>query len=85
MTEEIHSDLPISLDEFLEEVLDDLGITKDRLAKKMNISVKKLNLIFRGNEQFTSDMALQLEKITGIPAHIWTGLDSEYHLSMIKL
>lgn len=85
MTKEIYSDLPISPGEFLEEVLEDLGMGKDELAKRMNRPAAKLSAIFNGIKAITPDTALQLAKVTGVPAHIWTGLESEYRLTLARL
>lgn len=85
MTKEIYSDLPIPPGEFLEEVLEDLGMGKDELAKRMNRPPAKLSAIFRGDKAITPDTALQLEKVTGVPANIWTGLESEYRLTLARL
>lgn len=81
----IHSDLPIPPGEFLEEVIEDLGMGKDELAKRMNRPAAKLSAIFSGDKAITPDTALQLEKVTGVPAHIWTGLESEYRLTLARL
>lgn len=83
MTElEVHSDLAIPPGEYLEEVLDDLGMTKDELAKRMDRPATKLSGIFSGKKAITPDTALQLEKVVGIPAHVWTGLEAEYRLTL---
>ena len=84
-TKEIHSDLPIPPGEFLEEVLEDLGMGKDELAKRMSRPPAKLSAIFNGKKAVTPDTAIRLEKVTGVPAHIWTGLESEYRLTLARL
>jgi HTH-type transcriptional regulator/antitoxin HigA len=80
----IHSDFAIPPGEFLEEVLDDLGMTKDELARRMNRPASKLSAIFKGEKAITPETAIQLEKVVGIPAHIWTGLESEYRLTLVR-
>lgn len=50
----------------------------------MNRPAAKLGAIFKGEKAITSETALQLEKVTGVPAHIWTGLESEYRLTLAK-
>ena len=82
---EISSDLPIPPGEFLEEVIEDLGMSKDELAKRMNRPAAKLSSIFNGDKSITPDTALQLEKVTGVAAHIWTGLEAEYRLTLARL
>ena len=81
----IYSDMPIPPGEYLEEILDELGMTKDELAKRMNRPAPKLSAIFKGEKAITPDTALQLEKVVGVPAHIWTGLESEYRLTLARL
>jgi len=80
----LYSDLPIPPGEYLEEVLADLGMTKDELARRMNRPAPKLSAIFKGDKAITPDTALQLEKVVGVPAHIWTGLESDYRLSLAR-
>lgn len=84
-TKEIYSDLPIPPGSFLEEVLDDLGMSKEELAKRMDRPASKLTAIFKGTKAITPDTALQLEKVTSVPAHIWSGLESEYRLTLARL
>lgn len=80
----IHSNLAIPPGEYLEEVLDELGMTKDELARRMGRPATKLSQIFKGGKAITSDTALQLEMVTGVPAHIWTGLEAEYRLTLAR-
>ncbi len=83
MTEQIvHSDLAIPPGEYLEEVLEDMGMSKDELAKRMGRPPSKLSHIFKGGKAITAETALQLERVVGVPAHIWLGLESEYRLTL---
>jgi len=79
-----YSDLPVPPGEYLEEVLEELGMTKDELARRMNRPAPKLSAIFKGEKAITPDTALQLEKVVGVPAHIWTGLEAEYRLTLAR-
>lgn len=83
--EQIHSDMAVPPGEYLEEVLDALAMTKDELAKRMNRPAPKLSAIFKGRKMITPETALQLEKVVGVPAHIWTGLESEYRLALARI
>lgn len=78
----VHSDLAIPPGSYLAEVIEDLGMTKDELAKRMDRPATKLSAIFNGRKAITPDTAIQLEKVLGIPAHIWTGLEAEYRLTL---
>ena len=80
----LHSDLAIPPGEYLEEVLSDLGMTKNDLAKRMGRPAAKLSSIFKGEKQITAETAVQLENAVGVPAHIWLGLESEYRLVLAR-
>ncbi|MGV8081229.1 MAG: HigA family addiction module antitoxin [Syntrophales bacterium] len=85
MTEKaVSSDLAIPPGEYLEEVIASLGMSKDELARRMARPATKLSLIFKGEKAITAETALQLEKVVGVPAHIWLGLDSEYRLTLAR-
>ena len=79
-----HSDLAIPPGEYLEEVIGELGMTKDELATRMARPASKLSPIFKGDKAITPDTALRLEKVVGVPAHIWLGLESEYRLTLAR-
>jgi len=80
----IHSNLAIPPGEYLEEVLDELGMTKDELARRMGRPATKLSPIFKGEKAITPETALQLEQVVGVPAHIWLGLETEYRLTLAR-
>ena len=80
----IHSDLAIPPGEYLEEVIAELDMSKDELARRMRRPAAKLSAVFKGQKAITPDTALQLEKVVGVPAHIWLGLESEYRLTLAR-
>ena len=71
--QEIHSDLPIPPREYLEEVLTELHITNPELWN-----------IIADEEVITPHIAVQLQGATGVPAHIWIGLEEEYQLILCR-
>ncbi|MBN1319631.1 MAG: HigA family addiction module antidote protein [Thermoleophilia bacterium] len=82
--EEIHSDLAIPPGEYLAEVLDDLGMTQADLARRMGRPAQAINEIVRGSKSLTPETALQLERVVGVAAHIWLGLEAEYRLALAR-
>jgi len=80
----LHSNLAIPPGEYLEEVLDELGISKAELARRMNRPPGKLSAIFRGKKAITPQTAIQLEQVLGVGAHIWLGLETEYRLTLAR-
>ena len=86
MTTEINivSNLPIPPGEYLEEVLEELGMSKSEMATRMGRPLSKLSAVFKGTKAITPDTALQLERVVGVPAHIWTGLETDYRLAQAR-
>ncbi len=82
--ERVHSDLAVPPGEYLEEVLEDLGMSKSELATRMGRPASKLSPIYRGDKAITPETALQFEEVLGVPAHIWIGLESEYRLVLAR-
>lgn len=80
----LHSDLAIPPGEYLREVLDDCEMSQADLARRMGRPVQAINEISKGAKAITPETALQLEQVTGVPAHIWTGLEEEYRLTRAK-
>ncbi len=85
MTTDLVSNLPIPPGEYLEEVLAERGMSKRELALRMGRPAAKLSAIFSGDKAITPDTALQLERATAVPAHIWTGLEIDYRLAQARL
>jgi len=83
-SEHSRSDLAIPPGEYLEEIISELGMTKDELARRMRRPAPKLSAIFTGSKAITPDTAIQLEKVVGVPAHIWAGLEAEYRLTLAR-
>jgi len=80
----IHSDLAIPPGEYLEEVIAELDMSKDELARRMRRPAAKLSAVFKGGKAITPGTALQLEKVVGVPARIWLGLEAEYRLTLAR-
>lgn len=80
----LHSDLPIPPGEYLAEVIDELNMSQAELAKRMGRPAQALNEVIKGLKAITPETALQLEQVTGVPAHIWTGLEEEYQLTKAR-
>jgi len=80
----IYSDLAIPPGEYLEEVLEELGMSKNELAKRMGRPASKLSHIFKGEKAITPETAIQLENAVGVPAHVWIRLESQYRLTLAR-
>ena len=80
----IQSDLAIAPGEYLLEVLEEAGLSQKDLAQRTGRPAQAINEIIKGVKSITPDTAIQLETVLGVPAHIWTGLESEYRLALAR-
>lgn len=63
-----------------EEFLRPAGITQSAFAVRLRVSFPRLNELIRGKRSMTADTALRLEKVLGIPAGFWMGLQIDWDL-----
>jgi HTH-type transcriptional regulator/antitoxin HigA len=80
----LYSDLPVPPGEYLLEVLREKGLTQAELARRMGRPLQPVNEIVKGKKAITAETALQMEAALGVPAHIWTGLEAEYRLTLAR-
>lgn len=64
--------------EFLRELLEEKEMTQVELARRTGRPVKTVNEIIKGKTSITTDTALQLERVFGVPAHFWVNLEQSY-------
>lgn len=69
----------------LRDTLEQLGMTQTDLAARSGFSVKHINQIIQGLAPITSETALHLEKITGVPARVWNHLESAYRDRLVRI
>lgn len=79
------TDLAISPGELLAETLDSLGLSQAELARRTGRPVQAINEIVKGAKEITPETALQLERVLGVPAHIWTRLEADYRQDLARL
>jgi addiction module HigA family antidote len=71
--------------ETLLETLETLGLTQKELATRMGRPLKTINQIIKGTAQIMPETALQLEKVTGVPASFWNNAESNYRERLARL
>jgi len=84
MTNTYISDLAIHAGEFLEETLEEIGMTQAELAHRLGRPLQAVNEIIKGKKSITSTTALELEDVLGIPSYIWMALEREYQIVLAK-
>jgi addiction module HigA family antidote len=63
-----------------EEFLKPLGLTQTELAARLGVSYPRLNEILRGKRGVTPDTALRLDRVLGMSAGFWLGLQQDWDL-----
>lgn len=64
----------------LEEFLQPMGISQNKLAIEIRVPVHRINEIIHGRRGITADTALRLAKFFGTTPGFWMGLQEEYEL-----
>jgi addiction module HigA family antidote len=62
----------------LEEFLRPLGISQSAFAIRLGVSFPRLNEVVRGKRSVTPDTALRLERVLGMSADFWLGLQLDW-------
>lgn len=68
----------------LAETLEAVGMTQAELARRADRPVKTINEIVQGKSELTADTAIQLERVLGVPASLWLGLERNYRESIAR-
>jgi len=64
--------------DFLQEKLDEIGMTQTELAHRIGRTKKTVNEIITGKAPIEPETALQLERALGIPARFWNNAERQY-------
>lgn len=67
-----------------EEFLKPLGLTAYALAKRLHVTVPRVNDIVLERRGITADMALRLARFFGTSEQFWLNLQDAYDLSRVK-
>ena len=71
--------------EYLEEWIDDEGISQQRAAELLGSSRKQVNEIVNGRAPITADTAMRLERVVGIPAESWLKYEAQYRADLARI
>lgn len=69
----------------LAETIDELKISQTELANRMGRPIKTINEIIQGKTAITSETAIQLERVTNIPANFWLEREKNYRLELAEI
>lgn len=68
----------------LEEFLNPMDISQNKLARDIDVSPRRINEIVHGNRAITADTDLRLSKALGTSEGFWLGLQADYDLEEKK-
>ena len=71
--------------EFIAEWMEDNALNAAELARRLDVSRKHVSELLRGLVALTPDMALRLERVTGVPARTWSNLEALYQEDRARL
>ena len=71
--------------EYLEEWINEHGLSQQRVAEQMGCSRKQVNEIVNGRAPITSDTAVRLERVVGIPADSWLRYEAAYRADLARI
>lgn len=64
----------------LEEFLNPMGISQNKIARQIDVSPRRINEIVHGKRAITADTSLRLAKYFGVTEQFWMGLQTDYDL-----
>ena len=79
------SDLAIPPGENLAEELEVRGMEAKGLADSLGVSEHYVAEIIRGEREITDEIAAGLEKVVGVRAGFWTGLEANYRETLARI
>lgn len=71
--------------EYLEEWIDDQGLSQQGVAERLGSSRKQVNEIVNGRAPITNDTAMRLERVVGIPAKTWLKYEALYRADLGRI
>jgi addiction module HigA family antidote len=68
----------------LDEVMRPLGVSRNKLARDIDVPVGRISAIVSGSRAITADTALRLSKYFGTSAELWMKLQTDYDLAVVR-
>ena len=75
---------PIHPGEFIQEILDDLGMSQAALARVLGVSPMRISHVVREERPVTAELALRLGRAFGQNAQYWINLQNAYDLKIAE-
>jgi addiction module HigA family antidote len=81
---EIKAGIAFHPGEFLLEELEARELKKSDFAKSINLLPGNLSELFKGKRHINARLAVKIEKVLGVSAEYWLGLQTAYDLNVAR-
>lgn len=78
-------DYVVATGDLIAEWMESEGINAAELARRLGVSRKHVSELLAGKAPLSHPLALALERVTGVPAHIWNQHESGYRSDLARL
>ncbi len=68
----------------LEEFMEPLGLSQNKLAHALSVSPNRINQIVKNRREITADTALRLARYFGNSAQFWINMQGRYNLKVAE-
>lgn len=69
---------------YIQEILEDSGLTQDDFAKRLGTTPKNLSCLINGKQRLSADMATKLSRMLGTSESYWLNLQTAYDTLIAK-
>ena len=63
---------------YIEEIIEEWGITHEDFAKRLGTTAKSLSLLIHGEESLSMDVAIRLSRMIGTSVYYWLNLQRQF-------
>lgn len=70
---------------YIEEFIEESGLTQEDFAKRLDTTPKNLSLLVRGKQSLSVDMAMKLSKMLGTSMQYWLNLQNAYDMVIAQI
>ena len=85
VTTEALPNYAVATGEYIAEWMEDNDINAAELARRLGVSRKHVSELLHGQASLSHEMALRLERVTGVPASNWNNLEALYQEDRARL
>ncbi len=83
-TNQFAPDYAVSPGQVLQERLEVMGVSQAEFARRCGRTPKLISEIIAGKAPVETETAIQFERVTGLHASIWLGIESDYRLLLAR-